>query len=88
MPTYNYACKACEHCFEKILKMDERHTPTENPCPNCLAQNSIYIEMSAPALLSPFRVDGLKRPPPQFREKMQKIKSDLPPRLRKNIKDY
>jgi putative FmdB family regulatory protein len=88
MPTYNYFCKKCEYCFEEILKMDDRHAPTESPCPNCSAKNSISLEMAAPALLSPFRVDGLKRPPTQFREKMQKIKSELPPRLRKNIKDY
>ena len=32
MPTYDYACKACRHRFERIQGMTEPHVRT---CPKC-----------------------------------------------------
>ena len=74
MPTYDYACSKCEHTFERILKILDRESPTKEACPNCGKGKSVSISIAAPSLVSPFRVDGLKKPPTQFRERMQQIK--------------
>ena len=86
MPTYDYVCSECNFTFEKILKIDDRVTPTREPCPNCQTKNCITIALAAPSLMNPLRVDGLVKPPGQFRERMQQIKKSSG---RKNtIKDY
>lgn len=85
MPTYDYKCSNCEYCFDKILSISDRKLPESEPCPNC-NQNSIEIAISIPSLLSPFRVEGLKKPPSQFRERMQQIKAGLG--KKHNLKDH
>ena len=86
MPTYDYKCSKCEHSFEKILKIADRDLPTKDVCPNCSAESSVEMCISASTLVSPFSVDGLKRPQSQFRERMKQIKS-LSGKTA-NIKDY
>lgn len=86
MPTYDYRCSKCEHSFDKILKIADRELPTKEHCPNCKCENCIELSIMASSLMSPFRVDGLKKPHPQFKDRMQQIKSLSG---RKNtIKDY
>jgi hypothetical protein len=86
MPTYDYVCSECSFTFDKILKIDDRTRPTEEPCPNCQANNCVTITLSAPSLMSPLRVDGLRKPPGQFRERMQQIKKTSG--RNSTIKDY
>jgi putative FmdB family regulatory protein len=86
MPTYDYTCLNCEHTFERLLRIDDRKIPTEEPCPNC-GQNKIESCLSAPSLVSPFRIDGLKKPSPQFKDRISQIKSKLG-KSGKNLKDY
>lgn len=74
MPTYDYACAKCDHRFEKLLKIEDRELPMKEPCPNCLRKDCVSLSISAPSLVSPFRVDGLKKPATQFKERMQQIK--------------
>lgn len=74
MPTYDYVCSNCEHRFEKICRIDSRHDPESEPCPSCNKKNSVSLEVSAPSLMSPFRVEGLVKPKGDFRERMQQIK--------------
>lgn len=86
MPTYDYICSKCEHKFDKICKIDNRHDSEKEPCPNCGGKSCVLISLSAPSLLSPFRVDGLVKPQGDFRERVQQIKKTSG---RKNtIKDY
>lgn len=86
MPTYDYICSKCEHKFDKICKIDNRHDSEKEPCPNCGVKSCVSISLSAPSLLSPFRVDGLVKPKGDFKERMQQIKKTSG---RKNtIKDY
>jgi putative FmdB family regulatory protein len=35
MPRYDFQCKACEHVFEKQLKIAEMDVPLGEPCPEC-----------------------------------------------------
>ena len=86
MPTYDYLCSSCEHRFEKICRIDDRQEPEKNPCPSCGKENAVSITMTAPSLVSPFRVEGLVKPNGDFRDRMQQIKK-LSGR-KNNIKDY
>lgn len=87
MPTYEYYCSNCENSFDKIVKIAERELPTTEECPECGAKGNINLCIGASSLISPFRVDGLKKPHPQFKERMQQIKQSLGHRG-KHIKDY
>lgn len=87
MPTYDYVCSSCEHTFDEILKMDDRTLPTTKPCPCCNKEGTVSISLGAPSLLSPFRVDGLKKPSSQFKDRMSQIKKRLG-RTGKHLKDY
>ena len=88
MPTYEYECSECKHLFEARAKIADRAVATQNPCPSCHKTGTVNLCIGASNLVSPLSIEGLIRPPTPFREKMQKIKKDLPPRYRKNIKDY
>jgi len=86
MPMYEYNCSECKHTFDKILKIAEINAPKSEPCPHCGKTNCISISVGAPALMSPFRVEGLKKPSGQFRERIQQIKKGLPRKT--TLKDY
>lgn len=77
MPTYDYMCSECEHHFEKILKIDDRNLPESECCPNCGKEKTVSLTITTSALVSPFRVDGLKKPSSQFTERMNQIKHGL-----------
>jgi putative FmdB family regulatory protein len=86
MPMYDYVCSECQHTFDKILKIAEKDIPKHEPCPKCGKTKCIDISLGAPALMSPFRVEGLKKPSGQFRERIQQIKKGLPRKT--TLKDY
>ena len=86
MPMYDYVCSKCQHTFDGFLTIAQRDVPTQEPCPNCGKTNCISISLGAPALMSPFRVEGLKKPSGQFRERVQQIKKGLPKKT--TLKDY
>lgn len=74
MPTYEYYCSKCDKSFDKLLKIDERHLPTSENCPNCGDKECITLCIGG-SPISPLSVDGLVRPKGDFRERMQQIKS-------------
>lgn len=88
MPTYDYICSECNNIFEEIRKIDDRNVPTESPCPSCGKTNCISLHLSAPSLVSPFRIDGLKKPSSQFKERMAQIKHGLRNTNHNLKKDY
>ena len=88
MPTYEYECQKCKHCFEKICKIDDREFPTKNPCPNCLEKDCVTICIGAAGLVRPSAVTGLQKPATPFKERMQQIKHGLPSKYKKNMRDY
>jgi putative FmdB family regulatory protein len=87
MPTYDYVCSSCEHTFDELLKIDDRNLPETQPCPVCNKIGTVSLKLSSPSLVSPFRVDGLKKPSSQFKDRISQIKSKLG-RHGKNLKDY
>ena len=87
MPTYDYRCKNCEEVFDKILKISDREMPTKNPCPFCEEADTVELCLSAPSLVSTFRIDGLKKPSGQFRDRMNQIKTGMK-RTKNTLKDY
>lgn len=87
MPTYDYICSSCNFTFDKLLKIDDRVNPTKEPCPNCNSNDCVQLTLSAPSLVSPFRIDGLKKPPGAFKDRMSQIKSGLG-KTKHNLKDY
>lgn len=42
---YEYRCNACEHIFDRTLKMDDRKIPETEPCPEC-GQNEVKQKLS------------------------------------------
>lgn len=86
MPTYEFECEKCQHRFSDLLKVSERSLPLESPCPNCKEEKCIVQVMSAPAVVSPFSVDGLKKPKGDFKERMSQIKHGMHGTAK--IKDY
>lgn len=88
MPMYEYQCNNCKHVFTKVKKIDDRHDPLSEACPNCKGTKCIRQLISIPAVISPFRIDGLKKPGADFRERVKQIKSELPPSAKSNLKDY
>ncbi|CAB4141253.1 Putative regulatory protein, FmdB, Zinc ribbon domain [uncultured Caudovirales phage] len=86
MPTYEYQCSNCNYCFDKILKIDERKNPENDPCPNCNTEKTITICISSSGVLSPFRVEGLKKPSSQFKDRMSQIRAGLG--KSHNLKDH
>ena len=87
MPTYDYVCSSCEHTFDQILKIDDRNLPETKPCPNCNKNGTVSLTLSAPSLVCPLRIDGLKKPSSQFKDRIGQIKKSLG-RHGKNLKDY
>jgi putative FmdB family regulatory protein len=75
MPTYEYYCSKCETSFDKILKIADREIPTTEECPGCNVKGSVELRIGASSLIDPFRLDGLKKPRSDFRERMQQIKA-------------
>jgi len=74
MPTYQYDCTKCNKSFDEMYSIAERTVPESEPCPNCKETNCIKLSVGAVALVSPFAIDGLIRPPVEFRERMSQIK--------------
>lgn len=64
MPTYTYKCEKCENAFERILKISERKTPTEEPCEKCggnVKQTILQTTVGDPFALGRVKLnDGMK----------------------------
>ena len=52
MPMYNYRCSSCDATFDKLTKISERMCVENDPCPTCLAENTVKYEMSSPMIVS------------------------------------
>lgn len=79
MPTYDYQCKQCQHTFEEVNKIDDRHAPTLNPCPQCQSEQSVELIVGSPLIVDPIRL-GVTKPHGAFKERMQEMKKRLGPK--------
>jgi putative FmdB family regulatory protein len=89
MPSYNYKCESCNHEFEAIKSMSERHSPETLPCSNC-NKITVMLQMAAPAICSSHRITGTKSSKPQgdFVERMKQIKQNMKKDRHSNIPDF
>ncbi len=86
MPLYSYKCEKCDRVFDELLKMNDRNLPLESCCPNCNQEGGVILLITATAIVSPFSLDGLKKPQADFKERMKQIKHNV--RHSATIKDY
>lgn len=87
MPLYDYRCQACEHQFDEQHKIAEREAPCSLPCPACGAEGQVNLIVGAPALCDPVRL-GLRKPTPEFREVMNRMKKGVGRHSHKAIRDF
>lgn len=67
MPMYDYHCKACGYSFEKNVKIAEMDLPTQDPCPECKAIQTISKTVTAPGIGDPMRL-GVTKVPSDFQK--------------------
>lgn len=84
MPVYDYQCQKCKHTFSDIKKIDERHVPTNESCPQCLEVGHVQICIGKVATVDPLTLGRLK-PHPELVEKLRRIKKKTPG---SNIRDW
>jgi len=41
MPVYEYRCSKCETAFDKIMSMNEDHSPEKAICPKCKSAENV-----------------------------------------------
>lgn len=78
MPKYNYKCEDCEHEFFDLLKIEDRNKPTEEPCPNCGKEGTVYKCVASPLICDSYRI-GVTKAPKDFREGvLGRMKKNIP----------
>lgn len=80
MPTYDFICSSCEEQFEKLLPVDSRYKPTEEPCPNCGATGTVeFIILGAPVVAWSFTgstIQSSNKTPEGFKDILRRIKKN------------
>lgn len=84
MPIYDYKCPACEHVFEKTVKMSNYLDAQD--CPECNTKSDRTV-VGAPGLGDPMRL-GLQKPPEVFRDLLRSIDSRTAGSQLKNNSSY
>ena len=74
MPSYDYQCKACNHVFTKFSKISERNVPTENPCPECGAEESVSQAIGAVPMSYSGSMSNLRKAGDGWKEVLSKVK--------------
>jgi putative FmdB family regulatory protein len=85
MPLYEYRCRNCNHEFEQVVSISNRYGPTEAVCTKCNLPE-VELVISTPAVISPFALDGLKKPSIEFKQRMAEIKQNVG--NSSTVKDY
>lgn len=84
MPTYEYHCAACDHQFEKNMRISVMDVPTQEPCPSCHEMQVERLFPSiAPSIGDAVRL-GIRRPDEGFKDVLRKIHDANP---QSNIRD-
>jgi putative FmdB family regulatory protein len=79
MPSYDYQCKKCEHVFEKVSRIADRHNPAAEPCPDCLAENTVGMVIGMPLYVDNHKLMGRDRKLDMgFKEVMSKVHESTP----------
>lgn len=78
MPIYDYKCGECGKTFTKILRMSERKTPEQEPCPHCGSSGKVeQVLLSAPGIADPCRI-GVTKADSGFKEVLAGIHQKTP----------
>ena len=87
MPTYEFACKKCDHTFDLYLKMEERETPLAKPCPKCNKKKSVYRNYNnySQAISSDVTLNANKATGGRWNELMGRMKKGIAKRYHKNL---
>jgi putative FmdB family regulatory protein len=78
MPTYDYQCSKCEHTFEKVSKIADRHMASEEACPECGSVDTISMVIGMPRYVDNHKLMTGPKPSGQFREVLSKIHESTP----------
>lgn len=52
MPAYNYRCRGCDHLFSQVLKIADRKNPESEVCPECKANDTVYLTIEGVRIVS------------------------------------
>lgn len=85
MPLYDYRCAACDHVFEKTVRMSEYQDKQE--CPECKEMAERTVGGYAPAIGDPVRL-GITKPSEGFRDLLRSIHARSPGSILKNNSSY
>lgn len=78
MPNYDYQCNKCEFFITDVqLPIAARYVPTTEPCPNCHAEGTVEMAISAPGVSYTANRGGLKTPE-SFKDILRNIKAQNP----------
>ena len=84
MPIYDYKCPACDHVFEKTVKM-ANYLELQD-CPECNTKSERTV-VGAPGLGDPMRL-GLQKPSDGFKDVLRRIHERTPGSQLKNNSSY
>jgi len=84
MMQYDYQCKACDHVFERVLKMANRKDPEGDPCPQCGELKVQQTILGCPTVNYSMKTPGVKTTD-SFNDRMKDIKKALPKKYQDNI---
>jgi len=76
MPNYEYQCTECEHVFEQLHSIDQRHAPKDKPCPNCKKRGTVDMKFSNSQIVAGVTVKDQR--PDGFRDVLRHIKKHHP----------
>lgn len=76
MPVYAYQCNRCEHAWEEIRCIVDRHAPEEQECPECTYKGYVRQTITSPNIVS--GVNLSQKVPGGFKDVLKKIKKAHP----------
>ena len=78
MPLYDFQCKACNHAFEKQLKIAEMDNPLAEPCPECKKEGEMQRLIGGTVgFMDPVAL-GLKKPSEAWTDWLKVLKKNTP----------
>lgn len=77
MPNYTYKCSACGYEYDRMLKIDNRREPENDPCPECKECGTVKQLIGTPGFADPYRLGRIK-PNEDFRQVLRNIRDGNP----------
>tara|TARA_R110002020_G_scaffold308322_2_gene524035 strand:- start:1058 stop:1351 length:294 start_codon:yes stop_codon:yes gene_type:complete len=88
MPMYDYKCEKCNEFWEEHLSMSNNKKPCGEKCPHCGEKNSVILHIGGfPGVNVDTTLTADKVTGGRWSEITNRIKSSLPDRYSKNVRD-